>query len=102
MSAQQTVDYVPKAQEEQEERPNIKVLIGAMFLISDFEVHQGKSRDDGKIYEWAAIRTNVGNYRTSTMGLIEQLREMEPMLKAGKQMRVKLTISGGKPRFTAP
>lgn len=98
----QTVDFVPKAQEETEERPNVKVLIGAMFLIEGFEVHQGKSRDDGKTYEWAAIKTNVGSYRTSTMALIEQLREMEALLKAGKQVRVKLTITGGKPRFTNP
>lgn len=98
-----TVDFIPSGTGSRgEKNPNIKRLIGAVFLVTGFEVYTSKPKDDKPSYEYAIIQTNVGSYRTATQDLIHQLREMEPMLNAGKTVRVKLTISEGYISFGTP
>lgn len=96
------VDYVPSAEEEEKTHQKIQVLVGAVFLIQSVEIKKTKSRESGNEYEYALLQTNVGEFRTSIGALVTQLHEMEPQLKAGSQMRVKLTIRDGKYRFVAP
>lgn len=78
------IDIGRRERQEGKRMPSIAQLLNTVFVIEKAEFYRGNYG------EYAIVKTDSGEYRTSSRVLIEQLKIMEPYLIKGQKVRVKL------------